>query len=106
MREIAAISRSDRHPIVPGDIVCLHTGFADELLKMERTPDPDRVHNMCAALDGRDQALLDWISLEQIAAIAADNYAVERICRATNRSADRVRPAAPSLPVQAGRAAG
>ena len=31
----------------------------------------------CAVLDGTDAALLDWISASGIAAIAADNYAVE-----------------------------
>jgi len=78
-REIAGIIKADGVTIERGDIICLHTGFADELLKMAGTPDPDRVHTMCAALDGSDQALLDWISTIGIAAIAADNYAVERI---------------------------
>lgn len=86
MNEIAAIIECDGITIAEGDIVCFHTGFADELLKMERIPDPDRVHDMCAALDGRDQDLLDWISLSRIAAIAADNYAVERLEPDTNQS--------------------
>ncbi|KAB2849684.1 MAG: cyclase family protein [Hyphomicrobiaceae bacterium] len=77
--EIATILQGDGVRIEKGDIVCLHTGFADELLKMGRSPDPQRLHNMCAALDGTDRALLDWISASGIAAIAADNYAVERI---------------------------
>lgn len=79
MREIAAIIKADGVSLARGDILCLHTGFADEILKMGRVPDPERVHNMCAALDGTDQALLDWISRSEIAAIAADNFAVERI---------------------------
>jgi kynurenine formamidase len=79
LAEIATIMARDGVRIEKGDIVCLHTGFADELLKMGRSPDPERAHNMCAALDGTDQALLDWISDSTIAAIAADNYAVERI---------------------------
>ena len=78
-REIEEVIRKDGLVIGKGDIVCLHTGFADELLKMGGNPDPSRVHNMCAALDGTDQALLDWITRTQIAALAADNYAVERI---------------------------
>ena len=60
-------------------IVCWHTGFADEVLKMNKRPDKRRLQIICAALDGRDQALLDWISDTRIAAIASDNYAVERI---------------------------
>jgi kynurenine formamidase len=78
-REIDAAIRHDGVEVRKGDIVCLHTGFADELLKMGGDPDPQRVHNMCAALDGSDQALLDWITRTQIAALVADNYAVERI---------------------------
>jgi kynurenine formamidase len=77
--EIATIMDRDGVQIRKGDIVCLHTGFADELLAMGGSPDAARVHNMCAALDGADQALLEWISRSGIAAIAADNYAVERI---------------------------
>jgi hypothetical protein len=77
--EIATIMDRDGVRIGRGDIICLHTGFADELLKMGGSPDPDRVHNICSALDGTDHALLDWISDSAIAAIAADNYTVERI---------------------------
>ena len=79
LREIANIMGADGVSVEKGDIVCLHTGFADELLQMGRSPDPERVHSMCASLDGADQALLDWISASRISAIAADNYAVERI---------------------------
>lgn len=79
MREIDAIIAADGVTIERGDIVCLHTGFATELLAMGRAPDSARVHSMCAALDGSDQVLLDWISRSGIAAIAADNYAVERV---------------------------
>ena len=32
---------------------------------------------MCTFLDGRDPALLEWIAASQIAALVADNYAVE-----------------------------
>jgi kynurenine formamidase len=76
---IEQVVRADGIELRRGDILCLHTGFADELLRMGGAPDPTRVHAMCAALDGRDAALLEWISASGIAAIAADNYAVERI---------------------------
>src|SRR5262249_10378202 len=87
MGEIEAIIEGDEITIAQGDIVCLHTGFAEELLKMGRDPDRERVHNMCAALDGSDEALLNWISRSKIAAIAADNYAVERIEHAAGTQA-------------------
>lgn len=62
-----------------GDILCLHTGFAGVLLEMKRQPEADRLHASCAVLDGADQRLLQWITDSGIAAIAADNYAVEQI---------------------------
>jgi hypothetical protein len=77
--DIAQVIAADNIAVEAGDILCIHTGFADEVLKMERRPDRERIHAICGALDGRDQALLNWISETKIAAIAADNYAVERI---------------------------
>ena len=68
----------DNVNVRPGDVICIHTGFGDELLKMKGTPDPDRLHNMCAALDGSDEALKNWLSETRIAALVADNFAVER----------------------------
>jgi kynurenine formamidase len=62
-----------------GDILCLHTGFAEVVLQMKREPDPDRLHSSCAVLDGADERLLQWITDSGVAAIAADNYAVEAI---------------------------
>jgi kynurenine formamidase len=77
--ELAGIMERDKVGVEPGDIVCLHTGFADEVLKMQGSPDPHRLHNMCAALDGADEALARWISESRIAALVADNFAVERL---------------------------
>ena len=71
------VLEEDRVDIETGDILCLHTGFAEVVLGMHRNPDPDTLANSCAVLDGRDERLLQWITDSQIAAIAADNYAVE-----------------------------
>src|SRR5690606_3834025 len=60
-----------------GDILLIHTEFAQALLEMERNPDPELVHNMCTSLDGTDTKLHQWITDSGVAAIAADNYAVE-----------------------------
>ncbi|WP_416046765.1 cyclase family protein [Cupriavidus basilensis] len=76
-----------------GDILVLRTGFAEMVLEMQREPDPHRLHNSCAALDGRDERLLQWITDSGIAAIAADNYAVERF------PAREAAGAAPALPL-------
>mgnify|MGYP000934224170 CR=1 FL=1 len=75
-----------------GDILCLHTGFADELLHVDGEPTAEWVHNICAALDGSDQALLDWLSASGIAALVADNYAVERIDHPAGSCATRFVP--------------
>ena len=63
----------------PGDMLCLHTGFAQLVLEMNRAPDRARLISSCAVLDGADERLLRWITDSQIAALIADNYAVEAI---------------------------
>jgi kynurenine formamidase len=62
-----------------GDILCLHTGFAQLLLDMKGRPDPAVLDANCARLEGRDAALRQWISDSGIAALVADNYAVEAL---------------------------
>lgn len=75
--DLMQVLKADDVIVEEGDIIVLHTGFADELLRMEGDPCPEKVHAMCTALDGRDEKLLEWITESGIAAIAADNYAVE-----------------------------
>jgi kynurenine formamidase len=62
-----------------GDLLCLHTGFADIVLGMNRQPDPAALARSGVVLDGSDARLLQWISDSGIAALIADNYAVEGI---------------------------
>ena len=76
---LMAIMRDDGVTVEPGDILCLHTGFAQRLLDWNRNPDPALIHTICAALDGRDERLLQWISDSAIAALVADNYAIEAL---------------------------
>ncbi|MGE5863597.1 MAG: cyclase family protein [Rhizobacter sp.] len=71
------ILRSDGVVVEPGDMLVLHTGFADVVLSMNRDPDMAVLDTSCAVLDGRDPALLQWITDSGISAICADNYAVE-----------------------------
>ena len=77
--EIREMIERDGIDVRAGDILCIHTGFAKELLAMNRQVDRERIHRMCAALDGTDRRLLDWITESRVSAIAVDNYAVERI---------------------------
>ena len=74
LREIMA---ADDVVIGPGDVLLIHTGFATKVLEWNRDPDPVQIHTMCAYLDARDEALLQWIADSQISALVADNYAVE-----------------------------
>jgi hypothetical protein len=70
------VLEQDRVSVEPGDMVCLRTGFAAVLLEMNRAPD-ERVHSVCAGLDGRDEKLQQWITHSGLAALISDNYAVE-----------------------------
>ena len=67
----------DRVSVERGDMVCLHTGFAQMLIEMGGKPDKETVENACAVFDGRDQRLLQWITDTGLAVLIADNYAVE-----------------------------
>lgn len=67
-----------RVEVEPGDMLLLRTGFAEVVLSMQREPDEAVLHHSCAALNGRDARLLNWITDSGIAALIADNYAVER----------------------------
>jgi len=71
------IIEADAVEIERGDIVCLHTGFADRVLAMAGKPDTATLHQSGAVLDGSDDRLLQWITDSELAALAADNYAVE-----------------------------
>lgn len=75
--QLMQVLEADGVQIEPGDMLCLHTGFAQRVLDMRKHPDPVVLEQACAVLDGRDARLLQWITDSQIAVIAADNYAVE-----------------------------
>lgn len=77
--DLLHVIKHDRITVEPGDILCIHTGFAHVVLEMARQPREDVLHNACAVLDGCDERLLQWITDSEIAAIAADNYAVEAV---------------------------
>ena len=71
------ILERDGVQIERGDMLLLHSGFAQLVFEMQREPDAELLHGACAVLDGRDPKLLQWISDSGIAALCADNYAVE-----------------------------
>ncbi len=75
--DLMRVMAADGVTVEPGDMVCLHTGFADRLMQMGGNPDPHALHQSCAVLDGRDGELLRWVSDSGLAVLIADNYAVE-----------------------------
>lgn len=75
--DLMHVINADNLIITSGDVLLIHTGYARELIAMNGNPDPDVLHQFGASLDGRDGRLLQWITDMNIAAIAADNYAVE-----------------------------
>jgi kynurenine formamidase len=83
--QLMRMLEKDKVVVEEGDMVCLHTGFAQMILEMNKQPDGAALENACAALDGRDQKLLQWITDSGLAALIADNYAVE-VHPATSRA--------------------
>lgn len=75
--DLMDVLTKDKVTVEPGDMVCLRTGFAQVILEMKREPDEKVLHGACAVLDGRDERLLNWITKSGLAALIADNYAVE-----------------------------
>ena len=73
------ILEADRIEVEAGDMVCIHTGFADTLLAMNRQPDVARLHETGSGLDGHDARLLNWITDVRLACLVADNPAVELV---------------------------
>ena len=71
------VMKADAVTVEKGDIVCLHTGLGQLIREAEGKLDAS-IKTKCAVLDGYDKRLLEWISDTGVAAIAADNLAVER----------------------------
>lgn len=72
------ILASDDVVVEEGDILVLHTGLGRIIQECDGQPTQDRL-NACAVLDGGDPALQSWITSSGVAAIAADNFAVEAV---------------------------
>lgn len=75
--DLMKVIEEDRVVVEKGDMVCLHTGFAQMIVDMKGNPDKNRLHNSCATLNGRDTKLLNWITDTGLSVLIADNYAVE-----------------------------
>jgi kynurenine formamidase len=74
LREMIA---ADNVEIRPGDMVLLHTGYANKILEWNGNPDASRFDSMYPFLDATDDDTLQWIIDTQMSALVADNVAVE-----------------------------
>jgi hypothetical protein len=74
--DLMHVMEQDGVVVEPGDMVCLHTGCAQRVLDMKKDPVKE-VADDVAALDGRDERLLQWITDSGLVALIADNHAVE-----------------------------
>jgi kynurenine formamidase len=92
LAELRQVIDADGIDIRPGDMVVLRTGFTEVLMAMDRQPDKQVLDATGCVLDGRDTALLQWVSDSRISALCADNYAVEGL---PARAALGRRPALP-----------
>jgi kynurenine formamidase len=81
--DLMRVIDADGIEIAPGDIMCLHSGFGEALVRMAGNPDPKVLRTLGAELDGGDARLLQWVIDSGVAAIAADTAAVETFRRPT-----------------------
>ena len=103
--ELMRIMEADKVEVEEGDLVCFRTGYDRVILGMNKHPDAATLAaNPCAALDGRDERILNWITKSGVVALISDNRAVESIAVATVRGRPlRLTAAARALPLQARR---
>lgn len=65
--------------IEPGDFLLIYTGLDAIILATPEDGDPMPIVTSCAALDGRDEKLLQWITDSGVAALCTDTLGVEAV---------------------------
>ena len=76
--ELMRIMDADKVTVEEGDLVCFRTGYDRVILGMNKNPDTATLEQYpCAALDGRDERILNWITRSGVVALISDNRAVE-----------------------------
>lgn len=68
----------DEIEVEEGDMLCLHTGYAQHVLNFANGCVSINQQEVGAVLDGSDARLLQWISDSGISALIADNVAIEQ----------------------------
>jgi len=75
--DLMRIMDDDKITVETGDMLCIHTGWAQAITDMAGKPDRDVLHQAYAVLDGADDRLLRWIDESGLSVLIADNFAVE-----------------------------
>src|SRR3984893_2123841 len=76
--ELMRIMDADKVEVEEGDLVCFRTGYDRVILGTNKNPDLKMLEaNPCAALDGRAERILNWITKTGAVALISDNRAVE-----------------------------
>lgn len=83
MSRLREMIDADGVEIRPGDMVLLHTGYANKLVEWDGKPDVSRFDSMYPYLDASDDEVLEWIVDTKMSALVADNVAVEGWAAAT-----------------------
>jgi kynurenine formamidase len=74
---LMSVFEQQRVVVSSGDILCLYTGFGDAVMSAGKAPLAESVESSYCTLKGSDARLLQWITDSGLAAICADNGAVE-----------------------------
>ena len=75
--DFMSVLEKDRVIIEEGDMLCVHSGYGEAVVRMNGRPDARVLHHSHCALDGRDERLLRWIDNSGLAVLISDNFAVE-----------------------------
>jgi hypothetical protein len=75
--ELVRVLERDGVEIEQGDLLCLHTGYAQRLLEDPEVSDAAALNERYTGLNGRDERLKQWITDSGVVALIADNRAVE-----------------------------
>ncbi|TAK52558.1 MAG: cyclase family protein [Gammaproteobacteria bacterium] len=97
---LMSVLDAQRAVVEPGDILCLYTGYGDAVMDMDSDPATMKgIESSFSALDGNDARLLQWITDSGIAAICADNGAVEAKPEGVADGSAHCEPGATFLPL-------
>lgn len=90
--DVMRICERDGVQVERGDILCWHTGLTHALLLLEKNPDKETLENSHPVLDSRDNRLLQWIADSGMAAMVADNFAIEGVPARPDTEARAIEP--------------